>query len=135
MARCPKLFAIHFQAYKLLPPYDPYHHPILRVKSHLVQIQHPLTKGTFRAWFESPSVNQPLREDAQSAHEARLLPRECREAVRHFFYSLPFLFQSSLVRMSLEKHEFYPCNTSKSLILLLDSCRAILEYLDCSHVL
>ena len=60
----------------------------------LVQLQHPLTKAVFRAWFESPSLRQPLKEDDPHAHDQRLLPHECRESVSPCcfqFVPAPFL--------------------------------------------
>lgn len=46
------------------------------------QIEHPLTNQRHRFWFENAVVGRPVREDAGAALEQRLLPRECREAVR-----------------------------------------------------
>lgn len=45
-----------------------------------VEVEHPLTEQIHRFWFENATVGRPVKEDAGSAIEQRLLPRECREA-------------------------------------------------------
>lgn len=47
----------------------------------VMQVEHPLTGQIHRFWFENATVGRPVKEDAGSAIEQRLLPRECREAV------------------------------------------------------
>lgn len=55
---------------------------LLSINVPAVQITHPVTGSTLRVWFESPVLGRPSKEDARMAQDQRLLPRECREAVR-----------------------------------------------------
>lgn len=44
------------------------------------KVDHPVTRQVHRFWFEAPTIGKPFHEHALG-DEARLFPRDCREAV------------------------------------------------------
>lgn len=68
-------------------------HPILASRHRdlvcVLQIVHPVTKNVLRIWYEDPNLSRPIHSDVDpsSPMVKRLLPRECREAVRISFPS------------------------------------------------
>jgi DNA-directed RNA polymerase I subunit RPA2 len=45
-----------------------------------VRVEHPTNGGVLTAWLERVSIGKPLLDDTRQREEARLFPRECRQA-------------------------------------------------------